>query len=228
MARNRAALSAILASLLLLAACGGPAPALRTYSLASSSIVRPPLAPTHPLPGVLTVVRFSADQVLNSRRIAWRSSPDAPTVGNYADHLWSEAPPAAMQIEIEHCLRDARAAETVVPDTAPAVPDWILSGRLIHFEQQLTGPAGPGNAQARVTAEFVLTNLRNSPQPVWQDTFDVAVPLPDASPEYVAEGMRHTLVLLCQLLVKRLHPVGLHHRFTYSAPELQSNPRRAQ
>lgn len=204
MARNRAALSAILASLLLLAACGGPAPALRTYSLASSSIVRPPLAPTHPLPGVLTVVRFSADQVLNSRRIAWRSSPDAPTVGNYAEHLWSEAPPAAMQTAIEHCLRDAHAAGTVVPDTTPAVPDWILSGRLIHFEQQLTGPAVPGNAQVRVTADFVLTRVRSSRQPVWQDTIDIAVPLRDAHPEHVAEGMRQALNRLCPRLLNSL------------------------
>lgn len=212
MGRTRAALTR-LAPILMLAACGRPAPALRTYSLTAPAPVRLPSPKAQPLPGVLTVVRFSADSVLNSRRIVWRPSPTALAIGNYTDHLWSEAPPAAMQAGIGRCLRDAGAAETVVPDSAPAEVDWILSGRLTYFEQQLTGPAETtGNAQARVAADFVLTRMRGSRQPVWQDTIDIAVPLPDARPEHIAEGIRRALDLLCPRLVNSLGAAGLSQK----------------
>lgn len=157
------------------------------------------------LPGVLTVQRLGSDSVLNNRRIAWRSSPTALAVGNYADHLWSASPPEVAQVGIEHCLRAAGAAEFVAPDNAPTEADWILSGRLLHFEQQLTGPEGrAGNAQARVAVDFILTRVRGSRDPVWQDTIDLAVPLPDARPEHVADGIREALARLCPRLVKSL------------------------
>jgi ABC-type uncharacterized transport system auxiliary subunit len=203
MGRRHAALTGLAA--LALAACGAPGPALRTYSLASASLSRAPLRSEHPLPGVLTVLRFSADSVLTSRRIAWRSSPTALIVGNYSDHLWSSAPPETMQTEIAHCLREAGAAEAVAPDSTPIEADWILSGRLTYFEQQLTGPEeAPGNAQARLAADLVLTRTRGSRQPVWQETLDIAVPLADSRPEHVAGGIREALSAMCKRLVKSL------------------------
>lgn len=193
----------------MLTACGGPGPALRNYSLHATGDVPRPLSSGHSLPGVLTVMRFSADHVLSSRRIAWRTSPKALTVGNYADHLWSETPAVAMQIEVEDCLRQAHAAESVVTDTTPSVADWVLGGRLVYFEQQLTGPAtASGNAQARVAVDFALTRMQNARRVVWQQRVDIAVPLPDSHPEHVAKGMHQALNLLCPRLVSGIGSVA--------------------
>lgn len=181
------------------------APAPQTYSLpvaASPTLLRAAVT----LPGVLIVNRFAADSVLNSRRIAWRSSPVAFTVGHYPEQRWSMAPPEQLQTRLVRCLTTAGAAETVAPDSAPAPADWILSGRLIYFEQQLTGPADkPGNAQARVGAELLLTQVRNDRKPVWQGVIDVTAPLPDADPARIAEGMQEALGLFCARLVQELN-----------------------
>lgn len=201
MGRPRTALTS-LPIMFMLTACGGPGPALRNYSLHATGDVPQPLSSEHSLPGVLTVMRFSADHVLSSRRIAWRSSPTALTVGNYADHLWSETPAVAMQIEVEHCLRQARAAGSVVTDTTLSAADWLLGGRLVYFEQQLTGPTATlGNAQARVAVDFVLTHMRDAHRVVWQERVDIAIPLPDSRQEHVAEGIQRALNLMCPRLV---------------------------
>lgn len=184
----------------------GRAPAPQTYSLpaVAASPALPRAAVT--LPGVLIVNRFAADSVLNSRRIAWRSSPEAFTVGNYPEQRWSTAPPEQLQARLVGCLTAAGVAETVAPDSAPVPADWILSGRLIYFEQQLTGPAdSPGNAQARVGAELLLTRVRNDRKPVWQGAIEATVPLPNADPARVAEGMQEALGLFCARLVQELN-----------------------
>ncbi len=184
----------------------GRAPALQTYSLPAVAASPALLRAAVTLPGVLIVNRFTADSVLNSRRIAWRSSPEAFTVGNYAEQQWSTAPPEQLQARLVRCLTAAGAAETVAPDSAPVPADWILSGRLNYFEQQLTGPAdSPGNAQARVGAELLLTRVRNGRKPVWQGTIEVTAPLPDAEPARVAEGMPEALGLFCARLVQELN-----------------------
>ncbi len=204
MGRSQKALK-ILTFLLMLTACGGPGPALRVYSLQGPMNLPRSLPTGHSLPGVLTVMRFSADHVLSSRKIAWRASPTGLTVGNYADHLWSEPPAMAMQTGVEQCLRLAHAAESVVMDTTPAATDWLLSGRLVYFEQQLTGPGGA--AQARVAADFVLTRMRDARHVVWQDSFDMGAPLPDSRPEHVAEGIQRALNLMCPRLVSGISSV---------------------
>jgi len=189
-----------------LAGCGGATPAARTYSLPPVRTQAAPLNARVTLPGVLIVNRFTADSVLNSRLIAWRSSPEAVTVGNYPEQRWSTAPPAQLQAQLEHCLAAAGVAETVAPDSAPVQADWILSGRLNYFEQQLTGPAdSPGNAQARVGAELLLTRVSGGRKPVWQGAIEVTAPLPDADPAHVAEGMQEALSLFCVRLVQRLN-----------------------
>lgn len=192
--------------LLMLTACGGPGPALRVYSLQAPMAKPQSLTSGQPLPGTLTVMRFSADPVLSSRKIAWRSSPKGLNVGHYADHLWSETPTVAMQIKVDQCLRLAHAAESVVTDTTPAATDWLLGGRLVYFEQQLTGPGG--NAQARVAADLVLTRMGDARRVVWQESFDIAAPLPDSRPEHVAEGIQRALKLLCPRLVSGISSLG--------------------
>lgn len=190
----------LLAVAVVLVGCGGTLPT-HIYSLPP---VETPKGPAR-LPGVLMVQRFTADSVLNSRRIAWRANPEAFTVGNYPDHLWSLAPPEQLQIQLGHCLAGAGVAERVVPDSAPVQADWILSGRLGHFEQQLTGPPdGRNNARVQLEADLILTRVRGQRQPVWQATLAAAVALPDADPASVADGMYQAIGALCARLVQQL------------------------
>ncbi len=185
-----------------LVGCGGVAPRTQIYSL--PSVTAPKALSRPPLPGVLIVLRFTADSVLGSRHIAWRSSPEALTIGNYAGRQWSIAPPEQMQVQLERCLTDANIAEIVAPASARVQADWVLSGRLRYFEQQLTGPKGsPNNAQARVAAELVLM-ARSRGKLVWRDTIDAIAPLRDADPTLIAEGVQQALEQFCTSLTRRL------------------------
>ena len=150
------------------------------------------------------VLRFEADSVLSARRIAWRAGPEALSIGNYDNQEWSTPPPELMQYQLERCLGDARAAETVAPASAQVSPRWVLSGRLRYFEQQLTGPKGsPNNAQVRIGADIILT-ARERRESVWQGFVDVTVVLPDADPVLIPGGVQEALEQFCEQLARRL------------------------
>ena len=160
----------------------------------------------------MVILRFEADSVLGNSRIAWRAGPEALSIGNYANQEWSMPPPELMQYQLEHCLGDANVAETVAPASSQVSPQWVLSGRLRYFEQQLTGPKGsPNNAQVRIGADVILT-ARERREAAWQGFVDTTVVLADADPALIPGGMQSALGQFCEQLARRLGEADIDRR----------------
>lgn len=184
-----------------LTGCLSPIPDAHVYSL-PPRVVGATAAPRSAPPGTLMIQRFTANAVLGSRRLAWRAGPRSLAVGNYEDHSWSGSPMEELQTRLIGCLTGSGVAEHVVADTAVVEADHVLTGRLLAFEQQLTGPNG--EAQARLTADVTLIEAQGMHRPLWQRVIDVAVPLPSAEPSVVPAALGRAVDRLCVDLARGL------------------------
>jgi ABC-type uncharacterized transport system auxiliary subunit len=120
-----------------LSACGGgaPPPPEHFYRLTA-----PALAPaTKPLPGILVVERLRADGVTGERPMAHSKAGQEKSLETYRYHYWTEAPGKMLQQLLAKSLKDAKAARDVLTDEVKVDGDFILKGRLLHFEQVLGG-----------------------------------------------------------------------------------------
>jgi ABC-type uncharacterized transport system auxiliary subunit len=139
--------------LLLIALWGctsGPAPADRHYRLDVGS----PEAPaTTRLSGILQVDRLRADALAGERDVLYQKSGDRSEIRQHSYHLWSDPPAILIQTELVSFLDQAGAADTVVPVTARVRPDYLVSGRLRHFEQVLDS-----NPRVKVEIHLTLTS----------------------------------------------------------------------
>jgi ABC-type uncharacterized transport system auxiliary subunit len=137
-------------SLLLLVLWGcvsGPAPTDHHYRLD----VRSPEAPAATrLSGVLQVDRLRTDALSGERDVLYRQDSESSEIRQYSYHLWSDPPAILIQTELVRFLDEAGAADTVIPATARVQPDYLVSGRLSHFEQIL-------DSEPRVSVEIHLT-----------------------------------------------------------------------
>jgi ABC-type uncharacterized transport system auxiliary subunit len=196
----------ILTTALSLSSCGGSLPPDRVYSLPLADAEK--FLPGPVWEGILMVRRPLADSVLNSRNVVWRSSPAALTVGYYTNQSWNLAPPEQLQVQLEHCLGQSHIAGQVAAADAPVVADWLLSGRLLHFEQQLTGPADSvDNARVYIAADLSLST-RGERRQVWQEHIAASVALGSADPELIAAGMQQALTQFCRDLSQSLAAAG--------------------
>jgi ABC-type uncharacterized transport system auxiliary subunit len=134
--------------LLVLWGCAsGPSPTDHHYRIDAGS----PAAPaTTRLNGVLQVDRLRADALAGERNILYQQDGDQSEIRQYAYHLWSDPPAILIQTELVSFLEEASAAEVVIPVTARIQPDYLVSGRLLHFEQVLA-------SDPRVQVEIHLT-----------------------------------------------------------------------
>lgn len=134
-----------------LSACGGsPPPPEHFYRLNPPALSTPAQA----LPGILIVERLRADGVTGERPITYSRSSDDKSLSTYRYHLWTEAPGRMLQQLLAKALKDAKAARDVLTDEVRAEGDWILKGRLLHFEQVL------GGGRAKVVLEADLSLLK--------------------------------------------------------------------
>jgi ABC-type uncharacterized transport system auxiliary subunit len=137
MKKNFNALCALMLLALPLSACGGgaPPPAEHFYRLNAPQLS----AAAKPLPGILIVERLRADGVTSERPMAHSKAGQEKALETYRYHYWTEAPGRMLQQLLVKSLKDAKAAKDVLTDEIRVEGDWILRGRLTHFEQVLGG-----------------------------------------------------------------------------------------
>ncbi len=114
----------------------GPAPPDHFYRL---TVGNPSSRAARSLPGTLHVDRMRSDAIGGERHILYRNSDEPSEIRRHSYHRWSDPPPILIQTALISYLRSARAADTVMPATARFPADFVLSGRIHHFEQ-VTGP----------------------------------------------------------------------------------------
>ena len=125
---------ALFAVLFVLAACSQPPlPEDHFYRL---GIVPPPPAVGAPiLKGVVQVNRFIAAGVTAGRPIVY-AEPDSPNeIKAYHYRFWNEPPAIMLQNDLVGFLRAGRAADRVVTPDFRIEPEYIVTGRIIRFEQ---------------------------------------------------------------------------------------------
>ncbi|MBF0167672.1 MAG: membrane integrity-associated transporter subunit PqiC [Alphaproteobacteria bacterium] len=142
-------LALILLAVVLVSCGGAPPPAEHFYRLSA-----PVLAPAaKPLTGLLIVERLGADGVTGERPMVHTRQGQEKNLETYRYHYWIEAPGRMLAQHLAEALGTSKAASKVVTGDLRVEGDWILKGRLKHFEQVL------GGSRPKVLIEIEATLL---------------------------------------------------------------------
>jgi ABC-type uncharacterized transport system auxiliary subunit len=121
-------------SLTLSSCASGPAPIDHYYQV-NAGVPNAPVA--RKLEGNLQIDRLRTDALTGERQLLYKETADAPEIHQHPYHRWSDPPAILLQTELISFLSAAALADTVMPATARVKPDYLLSGRIRHFERVL-------------------------------------------------------------------------------------------
>ncbi|MDA0240074.1 MAG: ABC-type transport auxiliary lipoprotein family protein [Proteobacteria bacterium] len=92
------------------------------------------------LQGTLEVDRFVADGLSAGRALIFSRPQESHKVQPYNYHFWTEPPPIMLQNHLVAYLRSTGVAKNVVTPELRIEPEFIVSGRIIRFEQNVGSP----------------------------------------------------------------------------------------
>ncbi len=121
-------------SLTLWSCASGPAPIDHYYRI-NAGVPDTPAA--RRLPGNLQVDRLRADTLTGERQLLYKEITDASEIRQHPYHRWSDPPAILLQTELISFLSAASVADTVISATARVKPDYVVYGRIRHFERVL-------------------------------------------------------------------------------------------
>jgi ABC-type uncharacterized transport system auxiliary subunit len=121
-------------SLTLSNCASGPAPIDHYYQI-NAGVPNAPVA--RKLEGNLQIDRLRTDALTGDRQLLYKETADAPEIRQHPYHRWSDPPAILLQTELISFLSAAALADTVMPATARMKPDYVVSGRIRHFERVL-------------------------------------------------------------------------------------------
>ena len=173
------------AAVVVLAACGKPAPVPSEHFYHLQLGQPPPVAAGPVLNGIIQVERFSAAGVLEQRAIL--HGKDAAEVQAYHYHAWTEVPAVMLQMQMVRFLRAAGAATTVVTPEQRLAPDYILRGRILRLEQRTASPP-----MGIVELELSVQRQRDR-RLVWLQTYRQRLRAHDASVAAAVAAMAQAL-----------------------------------
>ncbi len=162
------------------------------------------------LPGVVEVVRFTADGVTGERALVHARAGGSHVLSSYAYHLWTDSPTALLQEALVDHLRAAGAAETVVTSNLRLVPDFVIQGHIKRFEQVAAlGPAGraAGAAEAVVAIELAVTDRRDERLVLLRD-YEARRPASSGAPEAAVRAMSAAVAEVFEAFVADLDENG--------------------
>ncbi len=133
-------------SLALSSCASGPAPIDHYYQI-NAGVPNAPVA--RRLAGNLQIDRLRTDALTGERQLLYKETADAPEIRQHPYHRWSDPPAILLQTELIAFLSAAAAADSVIPATARVEPDYLVSGRIRHFERVL-------EPEVRVVVEIQL------------------------------------------------------------------------
>jgi len=137
---RKSALIIAAAAMLLLSACGTPAPVPKDYYYRINEIAPADTLASPKLDGVLMVERFVGDGLLGGRPIVYAEAEKSHVLEAYSYHFWIDSPPALLSDQMISFLRKAKAAKAVVTPEMRVKTDFILTGRIRHMERVLGDP----------------------------------------------------------------------------------------
>ena len=121
-------------SLTLWSCASGPAPIDHYYQI-NAGVPNAPV--TRKLEGNLQIDRLRTDALTGERQLLYKETADASEIRQHPYQRWSDPPAILLQTELISFLSAAAAADTVMPATARVKPDYLVSGRIRHFERVL-------------------------------------------------------------------------------------------
>ena len=121
-------------SLMLWSCASGPAPIDHYYRI-DAGVPDAPAA--RRLQGNLQVDRLRADALTGERQLLYKETADASEIRQHPYHRWSDPPAILLQTELVSFLSAASVADTVISTTARVKPDYVVYGRIRHFERVL-------------------------------------------------------------------------------------------
>ena len=140
-------------------------------------------APTDPRTNyVLGVEHFRAPRILRDDRIVYYESPTQ--LNFYEYHRWSSDPPTLLSEVTARALRQMQlfAEVRMLPSREPV--DYVLKGRVYHFEEVDEGPSG----KARVGLGLTLVRSRDH-KSVWSAERQVEQPIQTKGVAGVVEAL---------------------------------------
>lgn len=168
------------ASLLVLAACAGPAaPPDSFYRIEVAAPTQ--RLPRPILPGVLEINRLASDGVAAERALAF-SRTEGGALAHYKYDFWSEPPGLLLQDRLAHYLAAAGIADKVVTPELRVLADWVLRGKVRRFEQIAD------RAEVVVDLELAVVRARDG-RLVLLETYTARVPAASARVEDAAQAM---------------------------------------
>jgi ABC-type uncharacterized transport system auxiliary subunit len=121
-------------SLTLWSCASGPAPIDHYYRIDAGV---PDARAARKLEGNLQVDRLRADAITGKRQLLYKQTAKVLEIRQHPYHRWSDPPAILLQTELASFLSAAAAADTVISATARVKPDYVVSGRIRHFERVL-------------------------------------------------------------------------------------------
>lgn len=141
------------------------------------------------LPGMVEVVRFTADGLTAERALVYAMGERNHVLGSYSYHLWTDSPTSLLQEALVAHLRAAGAAETVVTSNLRLRPDYVIQGHIRRFEQAVgRAAAGAATAEVVVAVELAVTRPQND-ELLLLRTYEARRRADDDSPEAAAAAM---------------------------------------
>ncbi|HVN07883.1 MAG TPA: ABC-type transport auxiliary lipoprotein family protein [Patescibacteria group bacterium] len=178
----RASAAAALAAgfLMVLAGCGAARP-VKYYSLAA-----PQVSPSgQKLDVSLLVGHFRAPTMYRDTRIAYRMGPNE--LGLYEDHRWVAAPVLIVEEMVLHTLRRSGNYKSVQLLASNAKGDYVVRGRIEHFEEVDDGPLS-----ARVALHMSLYDQKSG-ETVWSQSYSQDEPAASKNVASVAAALDKNL-----------------------------------
>ena len=138
--------------------------------------------------GSIEVRELRADGPYLDRPILFTHQGQTTQVEAYSYAYWIYAPPRLIQQHMIRRFRASRLAPTIVEDDRGPDPAFVVSGRIVRFEQTLA----PGGAQADVELELEMASAGQG-RPLLRKTYRATEPAADRSMDAFVQSMGRAL-----------------------------------
>lgn len=164
-----------------------------------SPVSEQPRATAPILQGTVEVSRFVADGLAAGRAIVFSRPQDNHRVQPYNYHFWTEPPPIMLQNQLVAYLRRAAIAKNVVTPELRVEPEFIVSGRISRFEQNV---GTPGNVLVELELGLKETNTDRL---VHVQMYRAETSTTDASPGKAISAFSQSIAKIYQQFVNDLN-----------------------
>jgi len=149
--------------------------------------------------GNVAVQRFQADGLHNGRAIIYSDSKQPLQLKQYHYHHWLDAPSQLVQNHLISYLRSVSAAPLVVSDQPGIQSDYIISGKIIEFEQFNDG----NTTRSKVKLELQVRKPR-ARTPLLVKEYAETITAADANIHNVAKSLSNGLTTIYEKFITDL------------------------